>query len=343
MTTLIDLRPAGQAPEPEPDDVPRPVHRSLSAPDLIFRWGSTGIGAVVLILIGAVGVFLGAQMIPTFRNYGLHFFTENQWNPEQNILGIGEVLIGTVEVASIALVFAFPLALATALYISEYAPPWLRGFLVSMVDLMAAIPSILYAMWGVFLINPHALYVAHWINEYLGWIPLFHVVGGDPRAPAFSTARYVSSPFIAGMVVSMMVIPLACAVMIGVFRQAPLTEREGAYALGATRWGMVRTVVLPFGRGGIVGGTMLALGRALGETVAVYLILSLSTDVKFRPLEIGGITTAQLIANYVGEATSGQLSALLAAGFVLFAMTIVVNTIAAIIVNRGRSNALTEI
>jgi phosphate transport system permease protein len=341
MTTLIDLQPAGSA--PEPDDRPRPIRRSLSGPDRIFRWGSTGIGAVVLAVTGAIGVFLGYQMIPTLHHYGLHFFTENQWNPQLNILGISQVLIGTVEVALVALSFAFPLALLTALYISEYSPSWLRGFLVSMVDLMAAIPSILYGMWGLFFIEPHALYLSRWINEYLGWIPVFHVVGGDPRAAVFNLTAYDSSPFIAGMIVSMMVLPMACAVMIGVFRQAPLTEREGAYALGSTRWGMIRTVVLPFGRGGIVGGTMLALGRALGETIAVLLILSLNTDIKFRPLENGGVTTAQLIANFFGEATSGQLGALLAAGFVLFAMTIVVNTIAAIIVNRGRSSALTEI
>ena len=341
MTTLIDTRPSGPAPEKE--DLPRLIPRSLGVSDAVFRWGSTGIGAVVLAVTSAIGIFLGYQMIPTLHDYGLRFFTQNQWNPGQNIVGIAEVLLGTVEVAIIAIVFAFPLALASALYISEYAPSWLRGTLTALVDLMAAIPSILYAMWGVFLINPHALYVSRWINEYFGWIPLFRVKNGDPRAAVFSTAAYVSSPFIAGMVVSMMVIPLACAVMIGVFSQAPGSEREGAYALGSTRWGMVRTVVLPFGRGGIVGGTMLALGRALGETVAVLLILSPDSDIKLRPLEIGGLTTASLIANYFGDATSGQLAALLAAGFVLFAMTILVNTLAAIIVNRSRSGSLTEI
>ena len=136
---------------------------------------------------------------------------------------------------------------------------------------------------------------------------------------------------------------MACAVMRGVFDQAPIGEREAALALGSTRWGVVRAVVLPFGRGGIIGGTMLALGRALGETVAVYLIVSPDFDVKFRPLEIGTITTASLIANFFGDATKVQLSALLAAGFVLFVMTLVVNTFAAIIVNRSRSGAMTEI
>jgi len=343
MTTLIDLEPTGSAPEPGGPDTPRSVPRSLGLADLIFRRGTMVIGGVVLAITGAIGVFLGYQLRPTLQHYGLHFFTQHLWNPQTNVLGIAEVLLGTVEVAIIAIIFAFPLALLTALYISEYAPPWLRGFLTSMVDLMAAIPSILYAMWGVFLINPHALYVARWLNEYFGWIPVFHVSGGQPRAAVFVLSLYQSSPLIAGMVVSMMIIPIASAVMIGVFGQAPLSEREGAYALGSTRWGMIRAVVLPFGRGGIVGGTMLALGRALGETIAVTLILSLNFDVKFRPLELGGVTTAQLIANYFGEATSAQLSALLAAGFVLFAMAILVNTIAAIIVSRGRSGAQTEI
>jgi phosphate transport system permease protein len=341
MTTLIDLRPEGSA--PEPDEAPRPIRTALSLQDLIFRWGSTTIGTVVFLVTGAIGLFLGLKLIPTLHNYGLRFFTENQWNPGTNVIGISEVLLGTFEVAMIAILFSFPLALGTALYISEFAPNWLRGPLTSLVDLMAAIPSILYAMWGLFLIDPKALYVSRWINEYLGWIPLFHVSQGDPRAPVFNESQYVSSPFIAGMVVSMMVIPLATAVMIGVFRQAPNAEREGAYALGSTRWGMIRAVVLPFGRGGIVGGTMLALGRALGETVAVLLILQLNTDVKFRPLEQGGVTTAKLIANYFGDATQGQLYALLAAGFVLFAITIAVNTIAAMIVSRSRSGAMTEI
>jgi phosphate transport system permease protein len=136
---------------------------------------------------------------------------------------------------------------------------------------------------------------------------------------------------------------MGCAVMRGVFAQAPMGEREAALALGSTKWGMIRAVVLPFGRGGIIGGTMLALGRALGETVAVYLIISFDFGVKFRPLEIGTITTASLIANFFGDATKVQLSALLAAGFVLFMMTLVVNTIAAIMVGRSRSGAMTEI
>ena len=230
MTTLIDMRATGSA--PEPDDRPRAISKSLSVADRVFRWGSTGIGTMVMVVTGAIGVFLGLQMIPTLRHYGLRFFTENQWNPELNIVGISEVLLGTVEVALIALVFAFPLALGTALYISEYSPAWLRAFLVSMVDLMAAIPSIIYGVWGVFLIRPHALYVA--LDQRI-----FRLDSALPASRAAIRARRYSrsastssSPFIAGMVVSMMVIPLACAVMRACSRRRRIGEREGAYALG---------------------------------------------------------------------------------------------------------------
>jgi phosphate transport system permease protein len=141
----------------------------------------------------------------------------------------------------------------------------------------------------------------------------------------------------------MMVLPMACAVMREVFAKAPLGEREAAYALGATRWGMIRSVVLPFGRGGIIGGTMLALGRALGETIAVVLIISPDFDLKFRPLENGTISVSSLIAGRFGESSPAQLSALLTAGFVLFLITLAVNTLASVVVNRSRSGAGTDI
>jgi len=324
-------------------DLPRSLRPARSRGDRVFRFGVTGVGVFVLVIVGAIGLFLGAQLVPTLRRYGLHFFTQNQWVPNRNIIGVSAAVLGTVEVALIALLIAFPLALATALYISEYAPVRLRSLLTSLVDLMAAVPSIVYGVWGVFVLEPHAKFIARWLAEYAGWFPLFHVAGGDPHSASWPQSRYVASAFIASLAVSMMVIPLACAVMRNVFSQAPLHEREAALALGATRWGVVRSVVLPFGRAGIVGGTMLGLGRALGETVAVLLIISPAFDLSLHPLQTGGITISSLIANGFNEATSVQLSALLAAGFVLFCMTLAVNTLAAMIVNRSRSGAATEI
>ena len=333
-------------PEVPPDsdglDEPRVIDPGLPTSDKVFRNGARAIGVFVLVLTGSIGLFLGYQAIPTLHRYGFSFFTESDWQPARNLIGISAVLVGTVEVALIALVIGFPIALLTALYVSEYSPVWARSTLVALIDLMAAVPSIIYGMWGARLLQPHAIYVSRWLHQNLGWIPLFHV-DTDPSAAAWAQSRYTTSAFIAGIAVSMMVIPLACSIMRGVFAQAPIGEREAAFALGSTRWGMVRTVVIPFGRGGIIGGTMLALGRALGETIAVLLIISSAYDIKIRILETGTQTISGLIASLFGDATKAQLSALLTAGFVLFVMTIVVNTIAAVFVNRSRSGAGTDI
>jgi phosphate transport system permease protein len=326
----------------EPTDTPRDLKPTPSIGDRIFHGGARSIGVLILVIFGAIGVFLAIQGIPTFRQYGWSFFTQNEWLPNRNLIGISAVVLGTFLVAGIALAFSFPLALTTAIYISEYAPRAVKRFLVSLVDLMASVPSIIYGLWGLFLIDPEIFGISHWLHQNLGFIPFF-AVATDPNAPTVAESKYVHSMFSAGIAVSMMVIPIACSVMREVFSQAPSGEREAAYALGATKWGMIRTVVLPFGRGGIIGGTMLALGRALGETVAVLLILAPAFDFKIKILEVGGITTSSLIASRFGEATSTQLSALLTAGFVLFVITVVVNTIAALIVNRSRSGAATEI
>lgn len=322
-------------------DKPREIDPGLSPSDHVFRGTARMIGVFVLVMTGAIGLFLGYQAIPTLHHYGLSFFTEHRWLPNIDKIGIRAVLVGTVEVALIALAVGFPIALLTALFISEYAPPWLRGTLVSLIDLMAAIPSVIYGIWGAAVLQPQAIYVARWISQHFAWIPIF-AVSTDANAASWAQTQYTASAFIAGLVVGIMIVPLACAVMRGVFAQAPIGEREAAYALGASRWGMIRAVVLPFGRGGIIGGTMLALGRALGETVAVLLIISTTYDVKIRILTVGTQTTSALIASLFGEATKRQLSALLTAGFVLFLMTLAVNTIAAIFVNRSRSGAGTD-
>jgi len=204
------------------------------------------------------------------------------------------------------------------------------------------VPSIIYGLWGFFLLGPQAMNVGRWLSEYLGFLPIFKV-DTDPHAAVWQQSRYTGSVFIAGLTVSMMAIPLACAVMRSVFDQTPLGEREAAMALGGTRWGAAKMVVFPFAKGGIIGGTMLALGRALGETAAVLIVLAPAYAISDRILQTGGQTTSALIASNFGNATRSQLSALLTAGFVLFLITIVVNSIAAVIIRRSRSAALTEI
>jgi len=322
-----------------PEAQPRRISRRARGADAVFEHSARAVGASVLVITGGVGLFLAWQAYPTLQHYGLAFFFESRWEPEADVLGIAAVLVGTFSVAFVAMAIAFPLALLTALYISEYAPAGIKSTLVSLVDLMAAIPSIVWGLWGFFLIMPHAAELALWLQRNFGWVPFFQVRDTDPNAALWDTTRYVASAFCAGIAVSMMVLPMACAVMRQVFSQTPPGEREAALALGATRWGVIRTVVLPFGRGGIIGGSMLALGRALGETIAVVLIISPAFEVKWNVLEIGTNTVSSLIAGRFGDASASQLSALLAAGFVLFLITLAINTLAAMIVNRGRSGA----
>ena len=316
---------------------PRKISRKATGADAVFVHTSRTVGATVLVITGGVGIFLGWQAFPTIQHYGISFFTEEKWEPEADVIGIAAALTGTFSVALVAMSIAFPLSLLTALYISEYAPASIRSVLVSLVDLMAAVPSIIWGLWGFGLIMPHAAELALWLQQHLGWIPIFQV-DADPDAAVWDASRYTASAFCAGIAVAMMVLPMSCAVMRQVFSQTPPGEKEAALALGATRWGMIRAVVLPFGRGGIIGGTMLGMGRALGETIAVLLIISPAFEVKGRILEIGTNTISALIAGRFGDASRSQLSALLAAGFVLFVITLVVNTI----VNRSRSGAGTD-
>ncbi|MET3961154.1 phosphate transport system permease protein [Marmoricola sp. OAE513] len=331
---------ASEEPQTEPA-VPRTLASTNTGSDRIFAYVARSTGATVLLITGGIGLFLALQSVPTLKHYGLSFFTETQWSPDTDVLGIGAVLVGTFSVAMVALIVAFPLALATALYISEFAPARLKSTLVALVDLMAAVPSIVYGLWGFFLLQPHASEVALFLQKHFGWIPFFDV-DANPDAAIWDRSRYTASAFCAGLAVAMMVLPMACAVMRQVFSQTPPGEKEAALALGSTRWGMIQTVVIPFGRGGIIGGTMLALGRALGETIAVLLIISPSFEVKPRVLEIGTSTISALIAGRFGEASDSQLSALLTAGFVLFVITLIINTLAAIVVQRSRSGAGTD-
>jgi phosphate transport system permease protein len=325
------------------EDSPRALDRGLSPTDWVFHGASYSIGALVLVITGSIGVFLGWQLIPTIHRYGWHFFTQVNWVPEIARFGISAALVGSFEVAAVALVVSVPLGLLTALYISEYAPLWLRATLVAAIDLMAAVPSIIYGIWGFYLFMPQAAAVTRWLSTYLGWFPPFHVDTNTHAAYMQIGPRYYGSVAIAGLVVAMMVTPIACSVMRGVFALAPTGEREAALALGATKWGMIRTVVLPFGRGGIIGGTMLGLGRALGETIATLIIISTVFSINIHVLQTGAMTISVLIASQFPEATPNELSALLAAGFVLFMMTLLVNLIAATMITRSRSGAATEI
>ncbi|MER5464615.1 phosphate ABC transporter permease subunit PstC [Streptomyces sp. NPDC002668] len=327
---------------PDPVDKPRALRGRGAPADRLFRGAARGSGAIVLAIMLLVGVFLTYRASQALDVAQGSFLTTSAWEPDAHRFGIAAVLTGTVLIGLVAISIAVPLALGTALYISEYAPRRLKRTFVSLVDLMAAVPSVVYGLWGAFFLQGHVVGLSRWIATYFSWIPLFKVDGSDPHDPLETTTVYTSSTFIAGIVVALMVTPIACSVMRETFSQAPPGEREGAFALGATRWGMIRAVVLPFGWGGVIGGTMLGLGRALGETIAVYMIISPVFAVQPHILQNGANSVSALIALRYGSASAFGMSALMAAGLALFLMTLVVNFIASSIAARSRSGSGTE-
>ncbi|MEU0832732.1 phosphate ABC transporter permease subunit PstC [Streptomyces sp. NPDC056231] len=338
-TAEAGLEPARPEPESAP---PRPKNAARGTGDRIFRLQLTGAGTIVLTIMAAVGIFLLLRAGSALKVAGLSFLTTAQWQPDVHNFGIAAILIGNLLIAAVAVTFSLPLALGTALFISDIAPRRLRRTLIAMVDLMAAVPSVVYGLWGLFFLQGHVVGVSRWLSDWLGWIPFLHVDGAQPGDPLASTSVYTASSFVAGLVVALMVAPIQCSVMREVFSQAPVGEREGAYALGATRWGVIRTVVLPYGRGGVIGGTMLGLGRALGETIAVYLIISPVFTIQPHILQTGANSVSSLIALHYGDASEFGMSALMAAGLALFLLTLVVNFTASSIVARSRSGSQSE-
>lgn len=309
--------------------------------DQIFRRSAYLAGIITVGIMLAVGIFLSMRAGAAINVSGWSFFTVQEWTPEtgqRGDFGVSAVLFGTVTIALIALVVSFPLSLGTSLLLSESAPPRIRSLLISLIDLMAAVPSIVYGLWGFYFLQPNIIPVARWISQTFGWIPIVAVTDASGQATT-QASDFTSSAFIAGIVVGFMVLPTQTSIMREAFARAPIGEREGAYALGATRWGMIRTVVLPFGRGGVIGGTMLGLGRALGETIAVYMIISPIFSINHQILKTGTNSVSALIALRYGEASDFALSALMAAGLVLFLLTLVINFGASSIVARSRSGA----
>jgi phosphate transport system permease protein len=232
------------------------------------------------------------------------------------------MLVGTILCSLIAVVIALPISVLSALYLNFYAPGWLKKLLVTVIDLMAAFPSILFGVWGFLVLMPSVEYWARLLNQHLGFIPAFEVY------PPYFTR----SPFIAGVVLAIMIIPIITSISREIFAQAPLDRIQAAYALGATRWAMIKAVVIPHGRSGVIGGAMLGLGRALGETVAVYTVLNIVFQINWQILLGAGGNVASLIILKFGEAGEYEVKALMAAGLVLFLLSLIVNAFANLMV-----------
>jgi phosphate transport system permease protein len=295
--------------------------------DTIFRSLSGAAGISLLVIITGIGVFLVAQALPALRQDTTNFLTTREFLPEADrpAFGVAALAFGTVLSSFLALVMAVPVAIGVALFITQVAPRRLAAVLGNLVDLLAAVPSVVYGLWGVAYLNAKIVPVSSALHTTLGWIPLFGDTGG----------RYGRSLFLAAVVLAIMILPIVAALAREIFLQVPAGNREAAYAIGATRWEMIRTAVLPFSRPGVTAAVMLGLGRALGETIAVALVLLSNFEISAKVLGPGGNTIAANIATKFGEYGPTGRGALIASGLVLFAITFLVNLAARGIVYRN--------
>ena len=303
-----------------------PTRRRFGA-EMLFRGGMTAAGSAVLVIIGAIALFLIVKAIPSLRADAANFLTYQDWFADANPpkFGIGAIAFGTVLTSFLALLMAVPVALGIALCLSHYAPARLASALGFLVDLLAAVPSVVFGLWGRDSFYQPVTDLSAWLHAHVGWLPIFG-----------SQVPYGKSVLLGSIVLAIMVLPIITALSREVFRQTPSANEEAALALGATRWEMIRTAVLPYGRPGIIAAVMLGLGRALGETIALALTLGSVNAITFDLIGPGGNTIAANIANKFGEAGETGQRALIASGLVLFAITMVVNMSARAIVFRRR-------
>jgi phosphate transport system permease protein len=286
--------------------------------DLVFSNLALGSGVAILVILAAVAIFLFAESVPAL-------LSEQDAAPDGFFAYVAPFLFGTVLASIIALLLATPLAIAIALYISHFAPRRLSQVLGYSIDLLAAIPSVVYGLWGMLVLAPFLNPSYLWLNENFGWIPFF-------EGPVSATGRTMMT---VGIVLAIMILPIMAALIREIFLQTPRLHEEAALALGATRWEVIKMAVLPFGKAGIISSAMLGLGRALGETMAVALVLSGSGVITFALLtSTNPNTIAANIALQFPESSGTYTSLLIATGLVLFAITMAINMLARWVISR---------
>ena len=309
---------------------PRLITTQPRKSDRVFRGIVTAGGFSSLLILGLIAIFLGFRGFEVLRTEGIRFITSSDWsittddagNVLESHFGLAAMLVGTILCAFTAVIIAVPISIGTSLFLNFYAPQFLKRLLTTFIDLMAAFPSILFGIWGFLVLMPSAEYWAKLLHKYFGFIPIFDI-------KPYVVTR---SPFVAGVVLAIMIIPIITSISREIYSQAPLDRIQAAYALGATKWAMIRAVVLPHGRNGVVGGAMLGLGRAMGETVAVFTVLNIVFQINWHILLGAGGNVASLIILKFGDASPYEIRALMAAGLILFVLTLIVNALADFIV-----------
>ena len=294
-----------------------------------FRGLSTAAGAMVLVIIVAIAIFLISKAVPGAAAPNTeNFLTYKAWFPNDDRAEVrhrGAGLRHRAHRRSSRCIVAVPIALGIALFLSHYAPKRLATPLGFVIDLLAAVPSVVFGLWGRDVFLEPVRDFSIWLNHYFGWLPIF---GGD--------GPFGRSIMLGCLVLAIMVLPIVTSLSREVFQQTPAMNEEAALALGATKWEMIRTAVLPYGKPGVIAAVMLGLGRALGETIALALTLGITFDISFNLIQNGGNSIAANIANTFGEANATGRGALIASGLVLFAITLVVNMAARAIIYRRR-------
>ncbi|MFD4586213.1 phosphate ABC transporter permease subunit PstC [Streptomyces sp. NPDC058434] len=316
-------------------ETPPPPGPAAAAPkprtrpgDRVFLGLSRGSGITLLMIMAAIAAFLSYRAFLAISKDQGNFLTTFEWNPagDPPVFGIAVLAFGTIVSSLIAMAIAVPVAVGIALFISHYAPRRLAAPLAYIVDLLAAVPSIIYGLWGAIFLVPYLDGLNQWLDEYMGWTYIFDKAGDGPARNLFTV----------GILLAIMILPIITNVTREVFLQVPKMHEEAALALGATRWEVIRMSVLPFGRSGIISASMLGLGRALGETMAVAVVLSPSFLISGHLLDPGGGTFAQNIASKFNEANEFGRDALIASGLVLFVITLLVNGAARWIIARRK-------
>jgi phosphate transport system permease protein len=289
-----------------------------------FVWltGLFGVGVAAVLL--AIALRVGLDALPAMQQFGLGFLTSSRWNPVDDIYGALPQIYGTIVSSLIALLIAMPIGLGVAIFLSEdFLPPKIQQPIVFMVELLAAIPSVVYGLWGIFVLIPILRGAGFALNQGLSWIPIFST---RPSGPGI---------YAAGVILSIMILPIIAAISRDALVAVPPELRQAAYGLGATRWETILKVIVPAAFSGIIGGTMLALGRAMGETMATTMLIGNANKINVSIFDQGS-TVASLLANQFAEASGLQVSSLMYAAFILFVMTLIVNILAELIVRRVR-------
>jgi phosphate transport system permease protein len=297
--------------------------RGPNPADRLYRITLTALALVLPLLLFALLVELVANALPAVKRFGASFLWTSVWDPVAGVFGAAPMIFGTIASSLIALLLAVPLALGTAIFLTEFAPRWVRQPLAFVVELLAAIPSVVYGLWGIFVLIPFLRsYVVPPLKATLGWMPFF------------SGVFYGNSLLAGGVILAIMIVPYIAAVAREVLQAVPSTQREAALGLGATRWEAVWTAVVPYGRAGLIGAVILGLGRALGETMAVTMLIGNRHDIGLSVLQ-PAYTMAAAIANEFSEATTDlYLAALFEVGLVLFVITVGVNALARLLIWR---------